>query len=44
MRSTLGNGDVLFKGGGGVIELRTVEDIGEGGIKKLGKNGDVLYG
>ena len=28
----------------GVIELRTVEDMGEGGVKKLGKSGDVLYG
>ena len=30
--------------GGGVIELRTVEDMGEGGVTKPGKNGDVLYG
>jgi hypothetical protein len=36
-----GNGDILFNG---IIELRTVEDMGEGGIKKLGKSGDDLYG
>ena len=35
-----GNGDVLFSG---VIELRMVEDIGKGGVKKPGKSGDVLY-
>ena len=29
---------------GGVTELRTVEDMGEGGVKKQGKSGDVLYG
>ena len=39
----MGNSDVLFRGEG-VIELRTVEDMGEGGVKKLGKSGDVLYG
>ena len=36
-----GNGDILFKG---IIELRTVEDMGEGGVNKPGKSGDVLYG
>ena len=39
----MGNGDVLFRGGG-VIQLRTVEDMGEGGVKKQGKSDDVLYG
>ena len=29
---------------GGFSPLRTVEDMGEGGVKKLGKSGDVLYG
>ena len=29
---------------GGVSPLRTVEDMGEGGVKKQGKSGDVLYG
>ena len=29
---------------GGVNELRTVKDMGEGGVKKPGKSGDVLYG
>ena len=29
---------------GGIIELRTVEDMGAGGVKKPGKSGDVLYG
>ena len=38
----LGNGDILFRGG--VSPLRTVEDMGEGGVKKQGKSGDVLYG
>jgi hypothetical protein len=32
---------VLFRG---VIELRTVEDMGEGGVKNPEKSGDVLYG
>ena len=38
---TIGNSDVLF---GGITELRTVEDMGEGGVKKPLKSGDVLYG
>ena len=29
---------------GGVIKLRMVEDMGEGGVKKSGKSGDGLYG
>ena len=29
---------------GGFSPLRTVEDMGEGGVKKQGKSGDVLYG
>ena len=33
----LGNGDILFRG-------EMVEDMGEGGVKKPGKSGDVLYG
>ena len=33
----------FFKGGG-VTELRTVEDIREGGVKKLEKSGDIFYG
>ena len=28
----------------GVIELRMVEDMGEGGVKKPEKSGGVLYG
>ena len=27
----------------GVIELRTVKDMGDGGVKNPGKSGDVLY-
>ena len=36
----------FFYGGGGreVTELRTVKDIGEGGVKKPGKSGYVIYG
>ena len=30
--------------GGGVNQLRMIEDMGEGGVKKQGKSGDVLYG
>ena len=40
-KGNLENGDILFRG---VTELRTVEDMGEGGVKKLEKSGDVLYG
>ena len=29
---------------GEVTELRTVKDMGEGGVKKPGKSGDILYG
>ena len=28
----------------GLIKLRTFEDMGEGGVNKPGKSGDVLYG
>ena len=28
----------------GVTELRTVKDMEEGGVKKPGKSGDILYG
>ena len=28
----------------GVAELRTFEDMEEGGVKNQGKSGDVLYG
>ena len=35
----MGKDDVLR----GFIELRTTEDMGEGGVKKPRKNGDVLY-
>ena len=34
-----GNGDVLFRG---VIELKMVENSGEGGVKNPKKSGDVL--
>ena len=34
-----GNGDVLFRG---VIELKMVENMGEGGVKNPKKSGDVL--
>ena len=33
-----------FLRGGGITEFRRVEDMEEGGVKKLGKSGDVLYG
>ena len=39
--SAFGNGVILYRG---VIELRTVNDMGERGVKKQGKSGDVLYG
>ena len=35
-----GNGDVLFRGG--VTELRTVADMGEGGVKNPRKSDDVF--
>ena len=31
-------------GGGELIELRMVEDMGEGEVKNPAKSGDVLYG
>ena len=37
----MGNGDILFRG---VTELRMIKDVEEGGVKKWGKSGDVLYG
>ena len=38
---SLGNDDIFFKGD---TELRTFEDMGEGGVKNQGKSGDFLYG
>ena len=37
----MGNDDLLFRR---VIKLRIVEDMGEGGVKNMGKSGDGLYG
>ena len=37
-------GEMVTSSLGGATQLRTVEDMGEGGVKNLGKSDDVLYG
>ena len=38
------NADVLFRGGVVVVEVLTVADMGEGGVRNGQKSADVLYG